>query len=89
MMESEQRTYQQNPNRRYVEVNPAILALQRVIVRQYEQFVQQSSQLESSPLEQGLPSLPQLLASDLPRSAIRAESRSEVRRSEASLHESQ
>ena len=89
MMESEQRTYQQNPNRRYVEVNPAILALQRVIVRQYEQFVQQSSQLESSPLEQGLPSLPQLLASDLPRSAIQAESRSEVRRSEASLHESQ
>lgn len=46
MMESEQRTFQQNPQRRYVEVNPAILALQRVIVRQYEQFVQQSSQLE-------------------------------------------
>lgn len=46
MMESEQRMFQQNPQRRYVEVNPAILALQRVIVRQYEQFVQQSSQLE-------------------------------------------
>jgi phenylpropionate dioxygenase-like ring-hydroxylating dioxygenase large terminal subunit len=46
MMESEQRTFQQNPQRRYVEVNPAILALQRVLVRQYEQFVQQSSQLE-------------------------------------------
>lgn len=46
MMESEQRTFQQNPYRRYVEVNPAILALQRVLVRQYEQFVQQSSQLE-------------------------------------------
>ncbi len=46
MMESEQRIFQQNPQRRYVEVNPAILALQRVLVRQYEQFVQQSSQLE-------------------------------------------
>ncbi|NJO39965.1 MAG: aromatic ring-hydroxylating dioxygenase subunit alpha [Cyanobacteria bacterium CRU_2_1] len=46
MMESEQRNYRANPNRRYVEVNPAIIALQRVIVRQYEQFVQQSSQLQ-------------------------------------------
>ncbi|MBF2050382.1 MAG: Rieske 2Fe-2S domain-containing protein [Leptolyngbya sp. IPPAS B-1204] len=46
MMESEQRIFRQNPQRRYVEVNPAILALQRVLVRQYEQFVQQSSQLE-------------------------------------------
>jgi hypothetical protein len=44
MMESEQRTYRANPNRRYVEVNPAIIALQRIIVRQYETFVQQSSQ---------------------------------------------
>ncbi|NJO80476.1 MAG: aromatic ring-hydroxylating dioxygenase subunit alpha [Cyanobacteria bacterium RM1_2_2] len=46
MMESEQRIFRQDPQRRYVEVNPAILALQRVLVRQYEQFVQQSSQLE-------------------------------------------
>jgi phenylpropionate dioxygenase-like ring-hydroxylating dioxygenase large terminal subunit len=46
MMESEQRIFRQNPQRRYVEVNPAILALQRVLVRQYEQFMQQSSQLE-------------------------------------------
>lgn len=44
MMESEQRTYCANAGRRYVEVNPAIIALQRLIVRQYEQFVQQSSQ---------------------------------------------
>lgn len=36
MMESEQRTYNHDPQRRYVEVNPAIVALQRVIVRQYE-----------------------------------------------------
>jgi nitrite reductase/ring-hydroxylating ferredoxin subunit len=47
MMESEQRTYLANPERRYVEINPAIIALQRLIVRQYEQFVQQSSQLTS------------------------------------------
>lgn len=44
MVESEQRTYRTNPQRRYVEVNPAIIALQRVIVRQYEKFMQQSSQ---------------------------------------------
>jgi renierapurpurin 18,18'-hydroxylase len=49
MMESEQRTYSTNPKRRYVEVNPAIIALQRLIVRQYEQFVQQSSQFTQSP----------------------------------------
>ncbi len=44
MMESEQHSYQRNTKRRYVEINPAIIALQRVIVRQYEQFVQKSSQ---------------------------------------------
>ena len=42
MVESEQHTYVANPNRHYVEVNPAIIALQRVIFGQYEQFVQQS-----------------------------------------------
>lgn len=42
MMESEQQTYLANPQRRYVEINPAIIALQRLIVRQYEQFMQQS-----------------------------------------------
>jgi phenylpropionate dioxygenase-like ring-hydroxylating dioxygenase large terminal subunit len=45
MMESEQRTFLKNQQRRYVEINPAIIALQRLIVRQYEQFMQQSSQL--------------------------------------------
>jgi renierapurpurin 18,18'-hydroxylase len=45
MMESEQRNYGANPDRRYVEVNPAIIALQRLIVRQ---FVQQSSPSASS-----------------------------------------
>ncbi len=44
MMESEQHSYQVNPERRYVEVNPAIIALQRLIVRQ---FVQQSSPSDS------------------------------------------
>ncbi|MBT9311195.1 aromatic ring-hydroxylating dioxygenase subunit alpha [Leptothoe kymatousa] len=36
MMESEQRNYSIDPKRNYVEVNPAIIALQRVIVGQYE-----------------------------------------------------
>lgn len=44
MMESEQHSYRLNPERRYVEVNPAIIALQRLIVRQ---FVKQSSPSES------------------------------------------
>ncbi|MBW4514915.1 MAG: aromatic ring-hydroxylating dioxygenase subunit alpha [Timaviella obliquedivisa GSE-PSE-MK23-08B] len=44
MMESEQHNYQVNPERRYVEVNPAIIALQRLIIRQ---FMQQSSPSES------------------------------------------
>ena len=44
MMESEQQTYLTNPQRHYVEINPAIIAVQRLIVRQYEQFMQKSSQ---------------------------------------------
>jgi phenylpropionate dioxygenase-like ring-hydroxylating dioxygenase large terminal subunit len=44
MIESEQRNYSANPQRRYVEINPAIIALQRVITRQYEKFMQQSKQ---------------------------------------------
>ena len=36
MMESEQRTYLANPQRQYVEINPAIIALQRVTISQYE-----------------------------------------------------
>ncbi|MBW4661087.1 MAG: aromatic ring-hydroxylating dioxygenase subunit alpha [Drouetiella hepatica Uher 2000/2452] len=48
MMESEQQTYLKNPRRRYVEINPAIIALQRLIVRQYEQFSQQPGGSPSS-----------------------------------------
>ncbi|MBW4652768.1 MAG: aromatic ring-hydroxylating dioxygenase subunit alpha [Kaiparowitsia implicata GSE-PSE-MK54-09C] len=44
MMESEQRTYTRGDQRRYVEINPAIIALQRLIVRQFDQFMSQSSQ---------------------------------------------
>jgi renierapurpurin 18,18'-hydroxylase len=36
MIESEQRTYLLNPTRRYVEINPAIIALQRLLVKQYD-----------------------------------------------------
>ncbi|PSB03700.1 aromatic ring-hydroxylating dioxygenase subunit alpha [Merismopedia glauca] len=36
MIESEQRTYLANPTRRYVEINPAIIALQRLLVKQYD-----------------------------------------------------
>lgn len=44
MMESEQRNYLNHPKRRYVEINPAIIAVQRLIVRQYERFQRQSGQ---------------------------------------------
>lgn len=47
MVESEQQTYLMNPHRRYVEINPAIIAVQRLIVRQYDQFMQKSSQTET------------------------------------------
>ncbi|MEM8612087.1 MAG: aromatic ring-hydroxylating dioxygenase subunit alpha [Cyanobacteria bacterium P01_H01_bin.105] len=48
MMESEQRNYSIDPHRNYVEVNPAIIALQRVIVGQYERLEgSHSSSLEA------------------------------------------
>ncbi len=47
MMESEQWQYLANPKRRYVEINPAIIAVQRLIVRQYERFLQSSSQTQA------------------------------------------
>lgn len=43
MVESEQQTYLEDPHRRYLEINPAIVAVQRLIIRQYEQFVQEST----------------------------------------------
>ncbi|MEM7797221.1 MAG: aromatic ring-hydroxylating dioxygenase subunit alpha [Cyanobacteria bacterium P01_C01_bin.118] len=49
MMESEQRNYSIDPQRDYVEVNPAIIALQRVIVAQYERSdVSHTSSFEAS-----------------------------------------
>jgi renierapurpurin 18,18'-hydroxylase len=58
MMESEQRNYGANPDRRYVEVNPAIIALQRLIVRQ---FVQQSSPSESLNQHRSIEAAPNLV----------------------------
>jgi phenylpropionate dioxygenase-like ring-hydroxylating dioxygenase large terminal subunit len=47
MMESEQQNFLANPRRRYVEINPAIIAVERLITRQYEQFMQKSNNAES------------------------------------------
>jgi hypothetical protein len=47
MIESEQQTYLANPQRRYVEINPAIIAIQRLIVRQHEKYMQKSSQSQN------------------------------------------
>ena len=54
MMESEQQAYLAQPQRRYVEINPAIIALQRLTVRQYEQFMQQSSHSFNPPSYQSI-----------------------------------
>ena len=67
MMESEQQIYLKNSQRRYVEINPAIIALQRLIVRQYEQFMQQSNGL-SSGLSSGLMSSVAQRSAGQPRS---------------------
>ncbi len=44
MIESEQENYLKNPTRRYVEVNPAIIAAQRLITKQYEKYLQSQGQ---------------------------------------------
>ncbi|NEO86764.1 MAG: aromatic ring-hydroxylating dioxygenase subunit alpha [Spirulina sp. SIO3F2] len=63
MMESEQQTYDKNRQRRYTEVNPAIIALQRVVVKQYAKFQQSSestiTSLSSSPREKPLTAIHQ------------------------------
>ncbi|NJN24476.1 MAG: aromatic ring-hydroxylating dioxygenase subunit alpha [Acaryochloridaceae cyanobacterium RL_2_7] len=38
MMESEQQNYNKNPQRRYAEINPAIIAIQRMTLKQFEQY---------------------------------------------------
>jgi renierapurpurin 18,18'-hydroxylase len=48
MMESEQRQYLAKPTRRYVEINPAIIAVQRLIIRQYERFMQSTSPTQTN-----------------------------------------
>lgn len=48
MMESEQVHYLNDPKRRYVEINPAIIAVQRLIVRQYERFIQGDDQFQTT-----------------------------------------
>jgi flagellar biosynthesis chaperone FliJ len=44
MIESEQQNYSANPNGGMSKLIQRIIAIQRLIVRQYEQFVQKSSQ---------------------------------------------
>jgi renierapurpurin 18,18'-hydroxylase len=49
MMESEQRTYSENPSRRYLEINPAIITLQRFTLRQYEKYLEQTADSTPNP----------------------------------------
>jgi renierapurpurin 18,18'-hydroxylase len=49
MIESEQENYLKDPQRRYVEVNPAIIAVQRLILRQYETFVRSQNPSQQTP----------------------------------------
>ncbi|MBR8834260.1 MAG: aromatic ring-hydroxylating dioxygenase subunit alpha [Stigonema ocellatum SAG 48.90 = DSM 106950] len=48
MVESEQRTISANPQRRFVEINPAIIAVQRLAIQQYEQYMQKFSQQQNN-----------------------------------------
>jgi renierapurpurin 18,18'-hydroxylase len=56
MMESEQRTYTENSTRRYLEINPAIIALQRFTLRQYEKYAAQYIQSVQTPSAESAPS---------------------------------
>lgn len=56
MMESEQQNYLRDPQQRYVEINPAIIAVQRLIVRQYELFRSQvNTATRNSPVNTAAP----------------------------------
>lgn len=46
MMESEQQNYNANPLRHYAEINPAIIAIQRMTLRQFERYVSNTESLE-------------------------------------------
>lgn len=48
MMESEQKNYSRQPQRRYVEINPAIVAVQRLITRQFEQYQRETHEFQDS-----------------------------------------
>lgn len=54
MIESEQRSYLANRQRRYVEINPAIIALQRLIMRQYDNYMQESIQSQEKNISQSV-----------------------------------
>jgi renierapurpurin 18,18'-hydroxylase len=70
MMESEQHSYEVNPQRRYVEVNPAIIALQRLIVRQFVQQSSPSASLPASPSDSPDPHRPSENVSNLAEATI-------------------
>ena len=44
MMESEQQNYNKNPRRHYAEINPAIIAIQRMTLKQFERYMSSSTQ---------------------------------------------
>jgi renierapurpurin 18,18'-hydroxylase len=51
MIESEFAHYQQDPQHRYVEVNPAIVAVQRLMIRQYDQSMVDCSTRSADTIE--------------------------------------
>ncbi len=48
MIESEQQMHLTHPGRRCVEINPAIMAVQRLTIRQYERFMRQSREFPAA-----------------------------------------
>ncbi|MBE9028351.1 aromatic ring-hydroxylating dioxygenase subunit alpha [filamentous cyanobacterium LEGE 11480] len=47
MIESEYSHYKQDPERRYVEVNPAIIAVQRLMQRQHDRYISEQTKISS------------------------------------------
>jgi renierapurpurin 18,18'-hydroxylase len=58
MVESEQLNYRKDPGRRRVEINPAVLAVQRLMVRQYLKFSETKAMSSDLALERSTKRLP-------------------------------
>jgi renierapurpurin 18,18'-hydroxylase len=64
MIESESANYEKNPTRRYVEVNPAIIAVQRLMLKQYDRATAATTAVTTAATTNSSTDRPQALPSD-------------------------